>query len=112
MWNCHYDFLGKTFAGSVELYETILPKSGALATWLPMKDSDVYNEGQEYYGGQAVYADIVGFAEKVPVSVRGTYYYDAVDAVGVAVSNIIQTGADFESELKQAQDTVAFNMNN
>lgn len=106
------DFLGKTFAGSVELYETILPKSGALATWLPMKDSDVYNEGQEYYGGQAVYTDIVGFAEKVPVSVRGTYYYDAVDAVGVAVSNIIQTGADFESELKQAQDTVAFNMNN
>lgn len=106
------DFLHKTFAGSEELYETILPKSGALSTWLPMKDSKVYNEGQEYYGSQAVYADIVGYAEKVPVSVRGTYYYDAVDAVGVAVSNIIQTGADFESELKQAQDTVEFNMNN
>ena len=29
------DFLAKTFAGSSELYDTILPSSGALANWLP-----------------------------------------------------------------------------
>lgn len=29
------DFLGSTFAGSVKFYETILPSSGALATYLP-----------------------------------------------------------------------------
>src|SRR5665647_3508672 len=36
------DFLSKTFAGSVPFYETILPSSGALATYLPAGKSDVY----------------------------------------------------------------------
>ncbi|MDD3214670.1 MAG: carbohydrate ABC transporter substrate-binding protein, partial [Eubacteriales bacterium] len=30
-----FDFLAKTFAGSVAFYEDILPSSGALATYLP-----------------------------------------------------------------------------
>ena len=40
------DFLNTTFAGSVELYETILPSSGALATYLPAGKSDVYSKPQ------------------------------------------------------------------
>ena len=40
------------------------------------------------------------------------FYYDARDAVGTALSNIIQTGADMDSELQTAQETVEFNMGN
>ena len=32
------------------------------------------------------------------------------DAVGVALSNIIQSGADMDDEIATAQDTVEFNM--
>jgi lactose/L-arabinose transport system substrate-binding protein len=30
-----FDLLDKTFAGSVELYQTTLPPSGVISTWLP-----------------------------------------------------------------------------
>ena len=104
------DFMNSTFAGSQEFYETILPSSGALSTWLPAGESDVYNEPQEFFGGQAIYADIVEFAGKIPSNITGPFYYDARDAIGVALSNITQSGADIDSEIQAAQDTVEFNM--
>lgn len=102
------DFLSKTFAGSVEFYETILPKSGALATYLPAGESDVYNEPQDFFGGQTIFADITEFAGKIPSNITGAYYYNARDAIGVALTNVIQTGADLDAEIKTAQETVDF----
>ena len=52
----------------------------------------------------------VDFATKTPSNITGAFYYDARDAVGTALSNIIQTGADMDSELQTAQETVEFNM--
>ena len=52
------------------------------------------------------------FATKTPSNITGAFYYDARDAVGTALSNIIQTGADMDSELQTAQETVEFNMGN
>lgn len=106
-----FDFLAKTFAGSVELYETILPSSGALATYLPAGDSDVYSEPQEFFGGDAVYAKITEYAGKVPSNITGVYYYEARDAVAVAATNVVN-GADIVTELQNAEDTVNFNMDN
>ena len=104
------DFLNTTFAGSVELYETILPSSGALATYLPAGKSDVYSKPQEFFGGKPIYSLITEFAGKIPSNITGTYYYDARNAVSVGLSNVIQKGANIEDELKAAQETVEFNM--
>ena len=103
------DFLDATFAGSTEFYDTILPKSGALANWLPAGESDVYSEPQEFYGGQPIYADVLKFAAKVPSNNTGAYYYEGRDAVSVAITNILN-GADPKAELDQAQQTVEFAM--
>ena len=103
------DFLNATFAGSTELYDDIISK-GALATWAPAGESDAYNVPVGFYGGDAVYAKIVDFATKTPANTTGAFYYDARDAVGVALSNITQTGADVTSELQTAQETLDFNM--
>jgi lactose/L-arabinose transport system substrate-binding protein len=103
------DFLSKTFAGSVEFYETILPSSGALATYLPAGDSDVYSQPSEFFGGQKIYSDITTFAGKVPSNITGAYYYEARDAVGTALINVVK-GADLNSELQNAEDTVKFQM--
>ena len=103
------DFLKHTFAGSVELYEIILPSSGALATYLPAGDSDVYNEPHPFFGGQTIYADITEFAEKVPKITYGVYNYEARDAVAMAISQVLQ-GRDIESALREAEDTVSFLM--
>ncbi len=103
------DFLASTFAGSTELYETILPKSGALATYTPAAKSVAYNEPQEFFGGQPIYSLITEFAEKVPSNNTGVYYYEARDAVATAITNIV-SGADMDSEIKTAEDTVKFAM--
>ncbi len=103
------DFLNKTFAGSVELYETILPGAGALSTWLPASESPVYTEPQEFYGGQAVFSLLTEFAEKTPSVNLGVYYTESNTALATLLSNVVQ-GADIDKELENAKATVEFSM--
>lgn len=103
------DFLASTFAGSVELYETILPSSGALATYLPAAESDVYAKPQPFFQNQPIFSMIVEYAGHVPSNNTGVYYYEARDAVATALTNVV-AGSNLESELKNAQDTVEFQM--
>jgi len=103
------DFFNSTFAGSVAFYETILPKSGALATYMPAADSDVYSEPQPFFNNQPIYATITDFAGKVPTNNTGVYYYEARDAVATALTNIV-AGGDISTEIQNAEDTVKFQM--
>lgn len=103
------DFLAKTFAGSTELYDTILPTSGAVANWIPAGESTVYAEPNEFFGGQAIFADVVGFGAEVPSNNTGAYYYEGRDAVSAAVTQIIG-GADLKTALGEAQANVEFAM--
>ena len=103
------DFLKNTFAGSKELYDTILPGAGALATWLPASESDVYAEPQEFYGGQQVYTLLSEFSEKVPSVDLGVYYTEANRALSTLLSNVV-AGADIDDELETAKETVEFDM--
>jgi len=105
-----YDFMKSTFAGSVELYETILPKSGALATYIPAGESEVYAEPQEFFGGQPVYKAVTEYSKKVPGNNTGVYYYEGQDAISTALQNVVN-GADIAEEIKTAQETTEFAMN-
>ena len=99
------DFLAKTFAGSVEFYETILPASGALTSYAPAGKSNVYSQPQEFFGKQPIYALITEFAGKVPSNFTGAYYYEARDALAAALTNAV-SGASIDDELKTAEDIV------
>ncbi|MGC3995573.1 MAG: extracellular solute-binding protein [Propionicimonas sp.] len=103
------DFLNKTFAGSKELYETILPSSGALANWLPMADSTVYAEPQKFFSDQPVFSKVVEFSKQVPKNNTGAYYYEGRDAVSAAITKIMN-GTDPATALEEAQKTVEFAM--
>ena len=103
------DFLGATFAGSTELYDTILPKAGAVANWIPAGDSDVYNEPIAFFGGQPIFADVVKFGPEVPSNNTGAYYYEARDAVSTAMTQIMG-GTDMTTALEEAQANVEFAM--
>lgn len=103
------DFLKSTFGGSTELYDDLIAK-GALATWAPAGDSDVYNQEVPFFSNDKVYAKIVDFATKTPSNITGPFYYDARDAIGVALSQITQQGIDIGTALQEAQDTVDFTM--
>ena len=38
----------------MELYDDLLPNAGAIASYIPAAQSDVYNQASDFYGGQAV----------------------------------------------------------
>ncbi|MGE4584449.1 MAG: ABC transporter substrate-binding protein [Sphaerochaeta sp.] len=103
------DFLAKTFAGSVKLYETILPSSGAIATWLPAAKSPVYGQPIEFFGGQKIYEDLVSYAGKVPNVKYGVFNYEARDAIARALSEVMQ-GTNIDTALATAQKNVEFLM--
>jgi lactose/L-arabinose transport system substrate-binding protein len=101
------DLLNTTFAGSVPLYETILPLSGAIATWLPASKSNAYGQPNAFFGGQKIYEDIVGYAGKVPLIKYGLFNYEARDAVSRALAEIMQ-GTPIDTALANAQKNVDF----
>ncbi|WP_308797692.1 ABC transporter substrate-binding protein [Agromyces silvae] len=103
------DFLASTFAGSTELYDIILPASGAVANWIPAGDSPVYAEPVEFFGGEAVFAKVVEFGSEVPSNNTGAYYYEGRDAVSAAITQILN-GADRDTALAEAQANVEFAM--
>ncbi len=94
---------------NVDFYNNILPTTSAIGTWAGAKDGSNYTAGNEYYNGDAIFAKIVEYTAYVPANQTGAYYYDARDALGTAVTNYLN-GADMESELYIAEDTVNFSM--
>ena len=103
------DFLNSTFCGSVDFYGEILPSSGAIATWAPAAEADVYGEPSEFFGGDAVFKKVVDFSTKTPANNTGVDYYEARNAVATAITNI-QNGGNIDDELANAQATVEAQM--
>jgi len=103
------DFLSKTFAGSVEFYATILGSAGAIANWMPAADGPMYQQPQAFFNDEPIYARIIEYGANVPSSNTGVYYYEARDAVGAAIQQILG-GADMDAALREAEDAVNFAM--
>ena len=103
------DFLKSTFAGSVKLYENILPTTGAIGTYAPAADSTAYQEPQEFWNNQPIFAKIVDFSLKTPTNNTSPYYYDVRNAIGTQIQNIMN-GADVDQAIADAQAEVEFTM--
>lgn len=103
------DFLSKTFAGSTQLFDTILPSSGALATWLPAAQSSVYAEPQKFFSSEPVFQKVIEFSKEVPKNNTGAYYYEGRDSVSAAITKILN-GTDPTAALDEAQKAVEFAM--
>ncbi len=104
-----YDFFNETFAGSTDLYDDIIQK-GAVATWAPAGETDAYAEESDFFSGQKVNSMLIDYGTQTPSNYTGPFYYDARDAIGVALSNVTQQGSDLDSEIDTAQETAEFNM--
>lgn len=103
------DFLAATFAGSTELFDVILPQSGAVTNWIPAGSSPVYQEPQPFFNDQPIYAMVVEFGEKVPSNNTGAYYYEGREAISVAATQYM-SGTDLSKALADAQSQVEFAM--
>lgn len=103
------DFLASTFGSSTDYYDSILPNTGAIACYLPAGESAVYNEPNEFFNNQAIFATIVEYSSHIPDCVKTPYHYEARECINTAIVNIVN-GSDKESALQEAQDTLEFKM--
>lgn len=109
------DFLAKTFlAGSTETYDAALKNGGVITCSSKAGASDVYQEGVDFFDGQAIYADIVSMGANVPVVEQSDYHYQCRQYVGTAIQNLV-AGGDTSIEavtaaLEDAQGQLEFEM--
>ncbi len=106
------DFLAYTFGGgegAMETYDAALTNGGVITTCLSAGKSDVYNQGVDFFNGQAVYADIVAMGENVPIVEQSDFHYPCRTQVAGAIQNIIN-GTDTATALKDAQEQLVHSM--
>lgn len=105
------DFLAYTFGGSTTTYDNALKDGGVISTYAPAGETEVYNEGVEYFNNQPIYADIVEMGTHVQTVEQSDYHYSARNYIGSAIVNIIN-GTDTMDALQEAEDQLNFEMGN
>lgn len=102
-------FLAYTFGGSSVTYDAALKNGGVITCAISAGQSDVYNEGVDYFNGQAIYSKIVAMGANVPVVEQSDYHYTCRGLLAAAVINI-SNGADIDAELQAAEEQLRFEM--
>ena len=105
------DFLAYTFGGSTVTYDNALKDGGVISTYAPAGETDVYQEGVEFFNNQPTYADIVEMGTHVQIVEQNDFHYSARNYVGSAINKIID-GADTMEALQEAEDQLNFVMGN
>ncbi|MBO5524034.1 MAG: extracellular solute-binding protein [Roseburia sp.] len=104
-------FLSYTFGGSSVTYDGALKNGGVITTCISAGESDVYNEGVEYFNNTPIYAQIVEMGSHVPVVEQSDYHYTCRTQIAAAVINI-KDGMDVMEALQAAEDQLNFEMGN
>lgn len=104
-------FLSYTFGGSTVTYDAALKNGGVITTCISAGESEVYNEGVEYFNNTPIYAQIVEMGSHVPVIEQSDYHYTCRTQIAAAVINI-KDGMDTMEALKAAEDQLNFEMGN
>lgn len=95
-------FLANTFAGSTDLYNTLLEGANIMGTYLPASDVEAYNIEDEFYGGQQVNKDLATWMSEIPAVDTGAFSAEAQSAL-LAVTPQILEGEDLASCLEEAE---------
>lgn len=97
------DFLQKVWEGNTDFYDTIMRNQGAMGSYLPAYETSVYEEEDEFFGGQklnGLFAEIL--PDVIPVNFGG-YVAEANDAITTGLSNLFAGSTDIEGALEQAE---------
>ncbi len=110
------DFLAYTFGGrSAEdgqsiTYDEALTNGGVIGTCAAAAESDVYQQGVEFFNDQPIYADIVEYTQHVPTVEQSDYHYSAREQLATALQDVLTNGEDVEAALANAEQQLRFEM--
>ena len=102
-------FLAYTFGGSTETYDNALRNGGVITCCISAGQSDVYQEGVDFFNTQPIYSKIVEMGSHVPIVEQNDYHYTCRQYIGAAIQEILM-GSDVETALKNAEDQLRFAM--
>ncbi len=99
------EFLTYTFGGgegAKETYDNALLNGGVITCCISAGNSDVYRQGDVFFNGQPIYADIAAMGAHVPAIEQSSAHYSARYYIGNAIKNIVN-GADIDAEIENVQ---------
>lgn len=98
-------FLAFTFGGgdgAQATYDDALKNGGVVSTWSGAANSDFYQKGDDFFGGQPIYADIVEMGSHVKAVQGSDFHYACRTQIATAITNI-HNGTSVKDALKDAQ---------
>ena len=105
------DFLKETFASSEELMNDLVPAINLVSTLKSANESENYNIGVEFFGGQEIFKDFLAWSQEIPTVNYGLHTYALEDIMAEGMQTII-AGGDIDEALKKTQAQVEASINN
>lgn len=99
------DFMNTTFGNDVDFYQTILKEIGCISTYLPALTGEAYNQPNEFFGGQTIYADFAKWIEEIPPVNYGVYTWEADSILMAEIMNVLN-GTAIDTALENAERQV------
>lgn len=77
---------------------------GLYPSYIPAYDSPVFDEADEFFGGQKIYTTFIESGKNIPSVNYTANYQEASDALGAAVSRVLLNGADPKTTMDELQN--------
>lgn len=97
------DFLSTTLGSNVELYDQLLTDVGLVATYLPAAQSQTYQAGDDFFGGDTIYSNFLEWSSEVPPYLILENAQVAQDAIGTYINAVVKGDMTVEEGIEQAQ---------
>lgn len=97
------DFLASTFGSNSDLYQDLVNEIGAIGTYEPATSGEAYQQEDEFFGGQKVYADFSEWVLDIPDVNFGQNTYAVEDILIVSMQDYLN-GGDLDEVLMNAQE--------
>lgn len=68
------------------------------------------NQVSDYFGGEAIYSKIVSYGSNIPTINKGIYWSEEKEALGTALTNVLNGSSDLDSATKRHRQRSEFNI--
>ena len=96
-------FLGKTFGGSVEMYDSLMKSNNIIGTYLPAPDCEAVEATSDFFSGQQINKTLVEWEALIPSVNTGAFSAEAQSALLAVTPNILN-GSNLDTELAAAEE--------
>jgi len=94
------DFMAKTFAGDVDLMNTLVEKINLVSTYLPAANGENNMKENEYFSNQKIFELFGQWTEQIPSVVYGMNTYAIEDLLEIEYQKVETSGISLEEVLE------------